>query len=200
MTGSAAVRRSPLHGFGFPEGLREVPFLAQIDVRADPRDAGVSARFAAALGFALPTVPNTVRGDGDVHALWLGPDEWLVVGPPGAEAGLEAGARAGLGDTAGSVVDVSANRTAIELWGPDARAALETGCAIDLHPRAFGPDRCAQTLLARAGVILQQLSEEPRYRLLVRPSFAAYLAAWLCDALIAVEPRAALPDRADGQR
>lgn len=200
MTGSAAVRRSPLHGFGFPEGLREVPFLAQINVRANPQDARVSARFAAALGFALPTVPNTVRGDGDAYALWLGPDEWLVVGPPGAEAALEASARAGLGDTVGSVVDVSANRTAIELWGQEARAALETGCAIDLHPRAFGPGQCVQTLVARAGVILQQLTEEPRYRLLVRSSFAAYLAAWLCDALIAGQPRAAFPSRADGQQ
>jgi sarcosine oxidase subunit gamma len=53
---------------------------------------------------------------------------------------------------------------------------------IDLHPRAFGPGRCAQTLLARANVIVHQVGDEPRYRLYARPSFVAYLAAWLNDA------------------
>jgi sarcosine oxidase subunit gamma len=78
-------------------------------------------------------------------------------------------------------VDVSANRTTIELWGAAAREVLASGCAIDLHPRAFGSGRCAQTLIARAGVILHQFTDEPRYRLYVRPSFARYLAEWLTD-------------------
>ncbi len=199
MTDRLAFRRSPLQGFGFPEGVREVPFLAQINVRANTQDAGVAARFAAVLGFALPSVPNTVRGDAGVHALWLGPDEWLVVGPPGTEAALEASARASLGEAVGSVVEISANRTAIDIWGQEARAVLETGCAIDLHPRAFGPDRCAQTMIARAPVILQQLTAEPRYRLLVRPSFAAYLGAWLGDALTAGD-HAPFPNRVDRER
>jgi len=68
-----------------------------------------------------------------------------------------------------------------------ARAALESGCPIDLHPRVFRAGQCAQTLLARASVILWQLTEEPRYRLLVRPSFAAYVAAWLTDAVAAAD-------------
>jgi len=40
-------------------------------------------------------------------------------------------------------------------------------------------------LVARTGVILHQLTDEPRYRLLVRPSFSAYLAEWLRDAMTA---------------
>jgi sarcosine oxidase subunit gamma len=177
------LKRSPLEGFEFPAGLREVPFLAQINVRADPASVGATQRFTTALGFALPLEPNTVAGDAEQLALWLGPDEWLVVGPPDTEAALETRCRTALGSDVGSVVDVSANRTTLELSGPAARAVLETGCAIDLHPRAFGPGRCAQTLVARINVILHQTTSEPRYRLLVRPSFAAYLASWLRDAL-----------------
>jgi sarcosine oxidase subunit gamma len=176
-------KRSPLEGFEFPAGLREVPFLAQINLRADPSAAGAMARLTSALGFALPVEPNTAAGGAEQLALWLGPDEWLVLGPPGAEAALEARCRAALRSDIGSVVDVSANRTTLELWGPAARAVLETGCAIDLHARAFGPGRCAQTLVARTGVILHQLTSEPCYRLLVRPSFSAYLASWLRDAM-----------------
>ena len=162
------IRRSPLDGVHLIDGLREVPFLAQLDVRTD------------APMTSLPTEPNTVAGDATRAALWLGPDEWLIVGPPGNEAQLEAEFAA----AGATVVDVSANRTTLELSGPRARELLEFGCPIDLHPSVFGPGRCAQTLLARANVLIWFVSDEPEpiYRLLVRPSFAAYVAAWLADA------------------
>ena len=65
-----------------------------------------------------------------------------------------------------------------------ARELLEFGCPIDLHPRVFGPGRCAQTLLARANALIWHVADEPEdtWRLFVRPSFAAYVAAWLADA------------------
>jgi sarcosine oxidase subunit gamma len=125
------------------------------------------------LGVPLPR-PNTVVTVGERSILWLGPDEWLVVGPPDDPVATEL--------TGDSVVDVSANRTTIELAGPHARDTLEKGTSIDLHPRAFGPGRCAQTLLARAQVVLVQVNAEPTYHVLVRGSFASYLADWLVDA------------------
>ena len=85
-------------------------------------------------------------------------------------------------DTA-TIVDVSANRTTLELTGPAARETLERGCPLDLDRATCGPDRCAQTLVARANVIVAQMDDAPTYRLFVRPSFAEYLAAWLTDAL-----------------
>lgn len=162
------IPRSPLAGVALSDGLRELPFLAQFDVRTDTP------------GTSLPTEPNTVRGDATRAALWLGPDEWLVVGPPGTQPELEAELR----PLGGSVVDVSANRTTLELRGPRALELLEFGCPIDLHPRVFVPGRCAQTLLARANVLIWFVADapEPVYRLLVRPSFAPYVAAWLADA------------------
>jgi sarcosine oxidase, subunit gamma len=181
---NARRRRSPLDGFAIPAGLRELPFLAQVDLRADPADTVLMARLAAVIGAPLPQTPNTVAGDpSGTLALWLGPDEWLVVGPPTSDSGLERGLRAALDGSHGSVVDVSANRTVIELSGPAAQAVLESGCSIDLDHRAFGPGQCAQTLVARANVILHQVNREPSYRIFVRPSFAAYLATWLADAL-----------------
>jgi sarcosine oxidase subunit gamma len=77
---------------------------------------------------------------------------------------------------------------AFEIGGPDARELLESGCPIDLHPRAFHAGSCAQTLLGRTGVLLHQVSDEPRYRLWVRPSFTRYLAAWLDDARVGTSP------------
>ena len=181
----ATRRRSPLDGFDLPrELIGEVPFLAQIDLRLAATDGAALDAVTSVVG-PLPLDPNTFTGGPDGSVLWLGPDEWLLVGPAGGEGALESHLRLALGEAAArvAIVDVSANRTTLELRGPHARAALESGCSIDLHPRAFGPGRCAQTLLGRAGVIIQQLTDEPMYRIFVRPSFAIYVATWLKDAM-----------------
>ena len=129
--------------------LREVEIDAQVSVRGEP-----------------PLAPNTVAGD----AIWLGPDEWLVLG----------GREQDYADMP-AAVDVSANRVCLELSGEGAEDVLARGCALDLHPSVFPPGRCAQTLVARAQVILYR-TDEHTFRLLVRPSFADYLRAWLRDA------------------
>ncbi len=161
--------------------LRELPFLAQLDLRVGA-DEAAHAAVAEVIGTTLPRTPGTTTRGPGCAALWLGPDEWLIVGAPGEEAVLAGRLRDALRGSFAAVVDVSANRTAVELAGPRARQVLEKGCSIDLHPRAFGPGRCAQTMLARAQVVIEQETGEPSYRLLVRSSFAAYLAAWLIDA------------------
>ena len=170
MTGSAGRRRSPLEGFAFPVGLREVPFLVQVNLRVGPADAGVAARLASALGFALPSEPNTVAGDDEHYALWLGPDEWLVTSPEGMAPELRARLTRALAGRHASVVDLSASRAVIEVTGRRARDLLAKGCGLDLHPRAFGPGCCAQTLFAKLPVIIDQLSAAPAYRLFVRRS------------------------------
>jgi sarcosine oxidase subunit gamma len=149
------------------------------------------ARLADVLGARPPTEPNTtvISADGARHVLWLGPDEWLVIGEPKTAPALEADIRAAIGDARGAVVDVSANRTTISVSGPRARDLLAFGCSIDLDERRFKPGMCVQTLLARANVIIVPVGPavEPAFRVLVRPSFAAYLAAWLTDAAVGLE-------------
>jgi sarcosine oxidase subunit gamma len=145
-------------------GARELAFLAQVDVRADPSTA-------ASLGF--PAEPNTVASGSDRDILWLGPDEWLVVGLGGTAEALVAELETMLGDVHHSVVDVSANRTAIELAGPSRHELLSSACPIDLHPRSWGDGRCAQTVFGAAQILLQE--REGTTRVFVRPSFAGYV-------------------------
>ncbi|MFC3572398.1 sarcosine oxidase subunit gamma [Streptomyces yaanensis] len=162
--------------------LAELPFLAQVNIRLDAKGAAADA-VGLALGLPLPLEPETVVRAGELTALWLGPDEWLVVGPPGTQRDLERRIRSAAGDEPVSVTDVSAQRTTVLVAGPRARDLLSHGCSLDLHPRAFGPGRCAQTNLARTQVVLVA-RDQPRagFWVLVRSSFAGYLTDWLLDA------------------
>jgi sarcosine oxidase subunit gamma len=187
-----AVRRSALADYkdrfaalsaagGGELSIREVPFLSQINLRADPNDVDLMQRLGAALGFPLPVAPNTVSARADRRALSLAPDEWLVVGPDGQQRAHEQALRNGVDGSFGSIVDVSANRTVLEVRGPKARELLAHGIPIDLHARSFGPGHCAQTLLAKAQVIIE-CRDQSAFDLYVRSSFAGYVASWLGDA------------------
>jgi sarcosine oxidase subunit gamma len=188
-----ALRRSPLSDYAqrfsalheSRKGalyVRETPFLTQLNLRANPKDGPLVEALTDALGLALPLTPNTVAlGQADRRALWLGPDEWLVVAPDGQAAALEQSIRSGFGGAFGSIVDVSASRTVLHLRGSAARDLLGHGIPIDLDPRRFPPGTCAQTLLAKSRVIIEH-SQDEAFHLFVHNSFASYVADWLLDA------------------
>jgi len=155
-------------------GATELAFLSQLDVRVDP---------ATAVTLGFPTESNTARTSGDRDVLWLGPDEWLVVGTPGAAHATGDELEASLAGLHRSVVDVSANRTVIELAGPSRHDLLSPACPIDLHPRSWGAGRCAQSVFGAAQVLLHE--RERATRLFVRPSFADYV---LDQLLVSVRP------------
>jgi sarcosine oxidase, subunit gamma len=159
--------------------LAEVPYVGMVSVRLDP-DATAAAAVAEILGAPLPTNCGGVTGT-DPHALWLGPDEWLVATSTDAVA-LTDQLTTAVADQRGLVLDASGNRTTLELRGPKARAVLEKGCPVDLHPRSFGPGHAVSTTLARVPVLLWQRADDS-YWLLPRSSFADYVARWLLDAM-----------------
>jgi sarcosine oxidase subunit gamma len=181
------IRRSPLAHrstelANVPIGAREVPFLTQLNLRLDP-DSLAALEVGKVLGGPLPTVPCTASRFGDVEVLWLGPDEWLVLAPAGQEKALATSLREAIGAADGAVTDVSAQRTALELSGAHAHEVLARGCSIDLHPKVTSVGSCVQTLLAQTGVVIVVRDETAsEFLVLVRSSFADYLASWLIDA------------------
>jgi len=160
--------------------LTEAPFTDHIGLRGDGADTAFAGAVEKALGFALPISPNTVTGKAKKTALWLGPDEWLIVVPSGAADKLIAALGKALTDVHSAVFDVSDSRTVISLSGANARHVLAKGCGLDLHPRTFGPGSCAQSTLALAHILIHQT--DTAYRLYIHRSFAEYLWAWLEDA------------------
>lgn len=167
--------------------VRERPFETHVSVRMEPTSApAVEAR----LRIAVPRTPGTWTMD-EPAMLRLGPDEWLVVAQEDTD--VETNLRAVLTGDRDAIVDVSDQRTTFQLAGPRARGLLAMGCSLDLHPQTFGPGRCAETLLARAGVTILQLDDAPTFRLLLRRSYAAYFLTWLLDAIAELDDGFAVP-------
>lgn len=136
--------------------------LAQIDLRSDPADVPFE-----------PPQPNTATDWNDWDVLWLGPDEWLIVGEAGSEETIRRALADAMTGSHHSLVDVSANRIAFDL--ADGLDLLSTGCGLDLDPNRWLPGMCAQTLFGQAQVILHQLDGRTT-RVFVRPSFADHVA------------------------
>ncbi|CAM5684125.1 sarcosine oxidase subunit gamma [Streptomyces purpurascens] len=191
-TGPVALRRSPLAHLedrmraAAVTGARGVtlterPFLTMVNVRVAPASES-AGRIEKTLGARLPRECGDTTASGPHTAVWLGPDEWLVISRADGTA-LTGELREALGGDPGSVVDVSANRTTLELRGPAARQVLEKGCPLDLHPRAFGPGRAVSTTVGPVAVLLRQIDDAPAYHLLPRSSFADHLGRWLIDAM-----------------
>lgn len=153
--------------------VEHVPFLAQVNLR-------LASAMADRVPYPLPVEPNTAWEDGPRAALWLGPDEWMILGPPHAGREIVAELDAALDGLHRSVVNVSANRVALEISGPGARQLLSKGCSIDLHPRSWTTGMCAQTMLGKAQVLLHERADTTG--IAVRTSFADYLVDWLVTA------------------
>ncbi|MCW4355724.1 sarcosine oxidase subunit gamma [Hoyosella sp. YIM 151337] len=161
--------------------ITEEPFTTMTTLWVDPSGPGGRAA-SGTLGVELPTTPSTCVTHGGTTVVWMGPEEWLVTSASPAPA-LENDLRSAVAPHGGSATDVSGQRTVVHLKGSRARDILEKGCSIDLHPRAFTRGSAVQTMLDQAGVVLIALDDAGTdYRILVRSSFAHYLASWLLDA------------------
>ena len=129
-----------------------------------------------ALGFALPREACRSASLNGTHALWLGPDEWLILSAP--EAGLGDRLEAAMGAHPHSLVEVSDRQIGLVVGGPEAEAVLSVGCPLDLDQAAFPVGMCTRTVLSKAEIVLWRTGPET-FHLEVWRSFGAYLRAFL---------------------
>lgn len=143
------------------------------------------AAAAGALGLTHSETPcRAVRSDAR-SALWLGPDERLLIGPDGAGEELAGLLQRALAELPHSLVEISHAQTAFEVTGAGAAAALNTGCPLDLDPASFPVDMCTRTVFAKAQIVLWRTGPET-FRVETGRSFAPYVTKIL--ALAAREP------------
>ena len=135
----------------------------------------VAKAITKALGIECSTEPGVCNSDGKTQLLWNGPNSWMVVASDD-EAGRVRGElletlRSAVGEL-GAVVDQSHGRCGLRLSGLRARQVMAKNTAIDLHPRAFGPGRCAMTSIAHMNASIVQVDDAPTYDLFVIRSLA----------------------------
>ncbi len=135
-----------------------------------------AARAAAGQGFGLPLPETACRAatDGNRAALWLGPDEQLLLAPDGEVDSIEAALARALQGHAHSLVDVSHRQVGIGIHGPHAEWLLEAQCPLPLNLRAFPVGMCTRTVFGKAEVVLWRPAEQV-FRLEVWRSFATYV-------------------------
>jgi sarcosine oxidase, subunit gamma len=151
--------------------------LSILNLRGDPTDAAFRDGVSQALGLELPTQACTTVASNAVRLVWVGPDDWFVIGTKGEAAAIEARLRQALAGQHFAVTDVSSGYTVLHLSGQPVREVLAQGCPLDLHPRVFGPDSAAGSVFFKASVWLWQTEATPVYEMLVRNSFRGYV--WL---------------------
>jgi sarcosine oxidase subunit gamma len=165
------MARRPLEGLhAIAElGLKVGPAFARYNLRASEV---VAPRVGDALGFALPQTACRSASLGDRHALWLGPDEWLLLSTPGDALGHEL--LAALSGQPQSLVKVSDRQTALILSGPRAVDLISAGCPLDLGLSAFPVGMCTRTLFGKAEIVLWRTGEAT-FHIEVWRSFAGYV-------------------------
>jgi heterotetrameric sarcosine oxidase gamma subunit len=146
--------------------LTPVPPVTRISIRAG-REAAMA--IGDMLGVALPTTPCRSNRSSNRAALWLGPDEWLVLADDGAKLPTT--------QAAGSIVDVSHRDTALSVSGPRAAWAVNAFCALDLHVSAFPVGMCTRTVFGKAQIVLWRTAPDT-FCIEVARSVAPYV--WAC--------------------
>jgi sarcosine oxidase, subunit gamma len=182
MADAALQLRSPLQGLALPAGprfaLAEAPPAARFILRG-----GEAVRVACGMVFGVePPSWLGLTGEGAGRAaLWLGPDEWLLIADSADVAAIGDVLESVLEGTTHSLVDVSHRQIGLIASGSAAARALNAGCPLDLDPHAFPVGMATRTLFDKAEIVLWRRAEAT-FHVEVWRSFAPWLAASLAEA------------------
>jgi sarcosine oxidase, subunit gamma len=155
--------------------VRALPPASRYILRGGPQ---VMTAAGSALGLTISQVACRAATNGPQAALWLGPDEQLLIGPEVAD--LSATLAPSLRDLPHSLVEVSHRQIALEVSGPHAAFVLNAGCPLELDLGAFPVGMCTRTVLAKAEIVLWR-TDEDGFHVEVWRSFASYVTEFLAE-------------------
>jgi sarcosine oxidase subunit gamma len=176
MADLAALRRMPT--VSETAVLHPLPPTARFILRG----TAVVTLANAALGVVIDQTPCRASQGGVRAALWLGPDEYLLLAPDAEARALALALEQALDGAPHSLVDVSHRQTGLEVSGPQAADILNSGCPLDLDLAAFPVGMCTRTALAKAEIVLWRTAPDV-FRIEVWRSFTDYVARFLDEAV-----------------
>lgn len=172
-----AVRRTALEGRAASHawvGVTPAEPALRLSLRAPEESV---AALSKALGVPLPRKPKTSAQKHGRAALWLGPDEWLVID----EAGNDPVAAVSGVKPFHSAVDVSHRNVGILVSGEGAEATVAAGCPQDISLAVFPVGACSRTVLGKIEIVLWRTAET-EFRVECWRSFSNYAFTFLADA------------------
>src|ERR1700738_3915175 len=159
-------------------GVQLLPPAGGLVLRGAP---AVMAAAGAALGLNISEIACRSASAGERTALWLGPDEQLLLAPLADGAGLTRQLGESLGALPHSLVDVSHRQIALQVSGPQAQNVLNAGCPLDLHLQSFPVGACTRTVLGKCDIVLWRTGATT-FHVEVWRSFADYASRFLAEA------------------
>ncbi len=170
-----AERTAPLAGrMAATAQVSVTPAEAAFRLSLRARHDAVAA-LSKALGVALPVKPKSSETKGSRTALWLGPDEWLIL--DSAKNPMDDAAKA---KVLNSSVDVSHRNTAILVSGAAAEATLSAGCPQNPSLKAFPVGACSRTILGKVEIVVLR-TDRQAFRVECWRSFGDYVMTFLSD-------------------
>lgn len=158
----------------------EIPPVAMTALRLRKPSSTDLHRIGDLLGVPLPTTPNQVT-DGAIRVIWIGPDEWLLLGDTPAHNAIEAAASDAVAALAVAVGD---GRCSFEVTGPCAADLVAKGSSIDLMREVASAANSAMTLFGQVNAIIDRSAGGDGYRLIFDIGVRHYLHCWFRDAVV----------------
>ena len=174
----AASRRLPM--VLSTDWLQRLPPAVRFILHGDAR---VRAAAAAAWGAAFSEEPCRAVQQRTRATLWLGPDEYLLLGtlsgdPVESEIATGDALERALQALPHALVDVSHRQFALQVSGPHAATILSGACPLDLDLGEFPVGMCTRTALAKADIVLWR-THEAEFHVEAWRSFAGYVTGLL---------------------
>ncbi len=160
--------------------IKEYPLLSHLILRGRATDSAFVDGVALSTQLNISRIPNRVVSIEQESIYWLGPSEWLLVSPYSRKDELKQALDKHLSGHV-AVVDVSGGQTMLNLQGEHVHEVLMKSSVYDFHPDNFQPGKCVQTTFAKAGALVSK-KNDGSFDLIIRRSFADYIAEWLIDA------------------
>jgi sarcosine oxidase subunit gamma len=164
--------------------VKEISPIMKLNLRGKKRE------FFTAVGkhldMILPTEANTSSSSSKLTAIWLSPDEWMVVSNELIKKNtnsydLEESLYNSISKTnLGAVIDVTDQFVMLELKGSKIYELFSSGSPYNFNDFRKKKGSTTQTLLNNIDVIIQNRGEN-LVNLFVRRSFSEHLFSWIND-------------------
>ena len=155
--------------------------VGMVTLRGDLAAEPVAGAVREATGLAVPSVWQASLGDEGRDALWMAPDELLLLTGYGEAAELARRLGEALAGQHHLALVVSDARAVLDLSGPGVAEVLAKGAPVDLSPAAFPPGSARRTHLGGIAVVFWRRSGDD-WRIACFRSFGRHLYDWLVTA------------------